>query len=117
MTLNGAIAELVMLHEHSMMPDVFKPSIQNIIETVSECEEPSAQQWIPCSERLPEEEKIYLVTYSNGIVGTSSWHKDTKCNLGFDGVMNGILDDGRTVVYSVVAWLPLPEPFKEDRDD
>lgn len=43
MTLNGAIAELVMLHEHSMMPAIFKSSIQKIIETVSECELPSAQ--------------------------------------------------------------------------
>ena len=42
MTLNEAIAELVILHEHSMMPAVFKPSIQKIIETVSEYEEPSA---------------------------------------------------------------------------
>lgn len=39
MTLNGAIMELVMLSEHPMMPVIFKPSIQKIIETVSECEE------------------------------------------------------------------------------
>ena len=43
MTLNGAIAELAILHEHPMMPDIFKSAIQKIIETVSECEEPSAQ--------------------------------------------------------------------------
>lgn len=38
MTINGAIMELVMLCEHPMMPNFFKPSIQKIIETISEAE-------------------------------------------------------------------------------
>ena len=38
MTINGAIMELVMLCEHPMMPDFFKPSIQKVIETISEAE-------------------------------------------------------------------------------
>ena len=48
MTLNGAIMELVMLSEHPMMPVIFKPSIQKIIETVSECEESERKtgRWI-----------------------------------------------------------------------
>ena len=43
MTLNGAIMELVMLREHPMMPLVFHPSLDKIIETVSECKEPTEQ--------------------------------------------------------------------------
>ena len=46
MTLNGAIAELTILWNHSMMPEIFKGSIQKIIETVSECEEPRNGRWI-----------------------------------------------------------------------
>ena len=38
MTINGAIMELVMLCEHPMMPNFFKPSIQKVIETISEAE-------------------------------------------------------------------------------
>ena len=38
MTINGAIMELVMLCEHPMMPNYFKPSIQKVIETISEAE-------------------------------------------------------------------------------
>ena len=34
MTINGAITELVMLCEHPMMPNFFKPSIQKVIETI-----------------------------------------------------------------------------------
>lgn len=60
MTLNGAIMELVMLSEHPIMPVIFKPSIQKIIETVSECEEPDRKtgKWINgkcnrCGEHAP----------------------------------------------------------------
>lgn len=38
MTINGAIMELVMLCEHPMMPNFFKPSIQKVVETISEAE-------------------------------------------------------------------------------
>lgn len=47
MTLNGAIMQLVELHENSMMPEIFKPAIQKVIEAVSECEERKAGKWIP----------------------------------------------------------------------
>lgn len=118
MTLNGAIAELVMLHEHSMMPDVFKPSIQKIIETVSECEEPPAQpEWIPCSERLPEQYGNYLATMCDGDVQecTYSPEKNTRFMRGgwstceSDGIL--FLD-----VSEVIAWMPLPEPYERRQD-
>ena len=41
MTLNGAIMQLVEMRMNSMMPEVFKPYLDKVIETVSECEEPS----------------------------------------------------------------------------
>ena len=43
MTLNGAIMQLVELRESSMMPEALKPCFDKVIETISECEEPSAQ--------------------------------------------------------------------------
>ena len=51
MTLNGAIMQLVELRESSMMPEAFKPCFDKVIETISECEEPSVQRtgkWINC---------------------------------------------------------------------
>ena len=44
MTLNGAIMQLVEMRENSMMPEVFKPYFDKVIETVSECEEPPSAQ-------------------------------------------------------------------------
>ena len=61
-------------------------------------------RWIPVSERLPEEDdKEYLVTmYSGGVydVDTSYfWHLD-----------NGLSEWS---MQGVIAWQPLPEPYKE----
>ena len=52
MTINGAITQLVMMTENSMMPNIFRPALNKVIETISELEPQS--HWIPCSERLPE---------------------------------------------------------------
>ena len=73
---------------------------------------PSAQperRWIPCSERLPEEgqdilayrvfgdeERIIPANYGNGC-----W---------FDCHMN-------CLVEHIIAWMPLPEPYKERGTD
>ena len=62
---------------------------------------PSAQQWIPVTERLPEKgqtviafdkhrNKIYINTLSSDGV---TWRKYTN---------------------NVTAWMPLPEPYKEE---
>ena len=65
---------------------------------------PSAQpeqQWIPCSERMPEEIGSYPVWTAPGFgnhFSTSYW-------------------DGKEWTLRVVAWMPLPEPYKEETDD
>ena len=64
---------------------------------------PSAQpeqQWIPCSERLPERNGYYLVTGRQGAVNKRLYQ---------DGYWYGN--------WTVIAWMPLPEPYKEDDHD
>ena len=81
---------------------------------------PSAQQWISCEERLPEEEKAYLVTFANEKVGMSSWHKDTfnrGFNRGFDAYLTGVTEDGECEYFGVVAWMEKPEPWKGGPDE
>ena len=81
---------------------------------------PSAQQWIPCSERLPEEEKAYLVTFACEKVGMSSWHKDTfnrGFNRGFDAYLTGVTEDGECEYFGVVAWMEKPEPWKGEENN
>ena len=77
----------------------------------------SEQRWIPITERLPEEETIYLITFGSGHVRLSSWHKDTKYNHGFDNIETGFLEDGTMVHFGVTAWMPLPTPYREGEQD
>lgn len=55
---------------------------------------PSESEWIPCSEQEPEKDGYYLVCWSDGQIETE-WYD----NEGW-----GYCD--------VVAWMPLPEPYK-----
>lgn len=65
------------------------------------------RRWIPCSERMPNEDEEVLVTSSDGIyiaVYRITW--DNKI-LWFDDV------EGKSL-HNVTAWMPLPEPYKEE---
>lgn len=57
--------------------------------------------WIPCSERLPEENGLYLVCYENLNCYPS------KCLF-----LNGKFNDTH-----ILAWQPLPEPYREEQED
>lgn len=76
------------------------------IEPVQHMSLPSAhpeQQWIPCSERLPEANTRCLCTYEN---------KEGTCiDFGLYSMKQGWFVSG------VTAWMPLPEPYKEEADD
>lgn len=70
------------------------------IETV-----PSAQpeqRWIPCSERLPEKPNIYTVTDSKGDVVRFVFY-DTESSRKY-------------WLRCAKAWMPLPEPYREEGD-
>lgn len=61
-------------------------------------------EWIPCSERLPEADGNYLIS---GVWGSG---KEVVSDCDFS------VNDGyfRTVWnFDVLAWQPLPEPYKE----
>lgn len=79
-----------------------------VIRTVvEEIKEGYNREWIPCSERLPELKNSYtasesvLVTDIKGSIWTAEYHE------------NGIwLDDVCDIRLGVIAWQPLPEPYK-----
>ena len=83
--------------------------------------------WIPVSERVPEDEKEYLVTLEK-VYGTPEklygianylkfgdagyWNEKKYGYLEWDKYSDG---HGGTKMYKVIAWMPLPEPYKEEK--
>ena len=77
--------------------------------------QPKVGEWIPCSEMLPSidmsypNEKDYLVYYEHGYCDVTSYSN-----------INRFWHEHTTKPYwncaqycKVVAWMPLPEPYKE----
>ena len=66
------------------------------------------QGWIPCSERLPKEEGIYLVTATNCIFDT----EEIVVGTCYFNIEYGFSNNRK-----ILAWMPLPEPWKGADDD
>lgn len=61
-------------------------------------------EWIPVSERLPEQSGFYITTCRD--ICENRVH-----TVGFDGVRKKWVRGG------VIAWQPLPEPYKKEGDE
>ena len=60
-------------------------------------------QWIPCSERLPENNTDVIVCFYSGTV--------TEMRYWGNGIFQGIYEHTTKVI---VAWMQLPEPYREE---
>lgn len=66
-------------------------------------------RWIPCSERLPEESGLYIVTnVGRWVEPVGTRYYNIRADGGF---WSGHPGD------KVLAWMPLPEPWKGETDD
>ena len=65
-------------------------------------------KWIPCSERLPEVDGMYTTTLSGELVGTD------KPFVGQSYFEDGYWEEDGDCV---IAWMPLPEPYREVTDE
>ena len=90
---------------------VYVKVIQDMIEQLQDDLEQDEKEngWIPVSERLPEKNKdvIATVKYSGFMGMYGRWLKTS------------FIDDygewnGECIGGEVIAWMPLPEPYKED---
>ena len=83
--------------------DAMKADLKHDIEAL-----PSAQpepKWIPVSERLPETNDVYLVAIN-------SWGCPQRA---IDGFMSQTTRKWEVYGNKVIAWMPLPEPYKAER--
>ena len=67
--------------------------------------------WIPCSERLPKAGKRYLVS---AIWKDEDFEKHSVYDAvyGTDGIWHTY--EYKPIMYEVIAWIPLPQPYKEE---
>lgn len=73
-------------------------------------DEPSAQQWTQCREKTPESAGTYLCTCLDAnrhLVTSVKWQPKIKMwNL-----------SGARAYWKVIAWMPLPKPYKKGDAD
>lgn len=72
----------------------YNMAINEIYDLIDD--QPTITQWIPVSERLPEDNAKVLISTNWGYVGTIRYEAGSS-----------LWDN------DVTAWMPLPEPYKE----
>ena len=115
------------MRRKSCIPDIkeyCQTTISRAEAIVQEVAEEYNGGWIPCSERLPEESGYYLVTYHDWSDGNFlPKYDDTYVRRLHYQISEHFVDwnypknvDNRAendCHKEVIAWQPLPEPFKE----
>ena len=93
---------------------VYDDTYDVIIHCESEEEQKTAMErlasmtWIPCSERLPEEDQEVLATTNWSDVTFACRYDNNKWFI-HEGNTNATTDD-------ILAWMPMPEPYKGEQN-
>lgn len=89
--------------DHSGYDTMMLYEIQDVLESLPTADRPT--EWIPCSERLPEE--FYVLCCDNhGEMIIANLFACDDSDTGFSA------ESEDCYMYNCVAWMPLPEPYK-----
>lgn len=95
------LIEFIKSDDFSKTINQSKDSLQNILIQLIE-EQTKIGEWIPCSERIPEESLKSVIGWDE--------YRERCCFVQY--YMNEwILGNHETV--KIVAWMPLPEPYEK----
>lgn len=86
-------------------------------------EQPKAGEWIPCSERLPElhrvdmesEGEYYMI--SDSVIITDGERVSISEYEIDDGDCRGWLAHDFEEIEDVIAWMPIPEPYRQGEEE
>ena len=70
-----------------------------------------AGEWIPCSEAHPVSEGTYLVTYKDMTIGFACWEHEGPYGPSLGESFWNVIG-----CQEIVAWMPLPKPYKDPLD-
>ena len=104
----------------------------DVIHSVDYCDDilefierqPTAEQWIPCSERLPEVHEsgnsfsgVYMQSDPVLVYGVCEYEENAQFHIvtycdDLDGNTYWSTELDALTITQVVAWMPLPEPYK-----
>lgn len=87
--------------------DPYFDAVETAIESLNETE------WIPVSERLPDDKTYVLTTIQ--VNGRQPHARSGFYHGGFFHNDNG--ETWRATEKPLKAWMPLPEPYREDREE
>ena len=96
----------------------YKDAYTKALSIVSEVEAEYGNGWIPCSERLPENDDDVLVWYRYrtmqgvNIVGSKETHGIGYYNKPTN---SWLIYGGFGLYWNAVAWMPLPELYKPEK--
>lgn len=87
-------------------------AIQALEKQINRC-------WVSCKDRLPEEvNKYYLVTYRSVICGKFEQYVTVSYLSTFsNGDKSWEIEEEHGNNWMVIAWQPLPKPYKESEDN
>lgn len=76
--------------------------------------------WIPCSEILPEEDVYVLISKRPNLLSGKKWCVTIAGR--FKGARNNLvkwkdIGFGKLQDDGILAWMPLPEPYQEEKQD
>lgn len=73
-------------------------------------------RWIPCSERMPKDYSSNLCTIRNHY--TYDNHIEVYDHLvAYNPAEKEWLDEFSKLAFEVIAWMPIPEPYKAESEE
>lgn len=86
------------------------------VDIIEQIAEEYNNGWIPCSERLPDDAFGCLVTVIDCEPSTQTdFENILPYFVGYDGYRWNDAD-GNVIPFEVIAWKPLPNPYKENEN-